>query len=111
VRLQVVTAASVKITTFCDVTSFNLVETDRRFRGAYYLHHKGDSPDNGRSSTSERSICLCETRRCNIPEGCHLCLYCFYEFTVVFVLEFGSLSYDPLSVTKVYSFDDRVTSE
>jgi hypothetical protein len=41
VRFQVLTAASVKITVIWDFVSCSLVEVDRRFRGAYCLHHHG----------------------------------------------------------------------
>jgi hypothetical protein len=31
---------------FCDVAPCSLLETDKRFRGAYCLHHQGDDhPD------------------------------------------------------------------
>jgi hypothetical protein len=29
----------IKMAVFCDIAPCNLVETDRRFRGAYCLHH------------------------------------------------------------------------
>jgi hypothetical protein len=36
-------AVSMKmIIAFWDVVPFSLVEVDRCFRGAYYLHHEGD---------------------------------------------------------------------
>jgi hypothetical protein len=41
VRLQVLTAASLKFTVFCDVAPYSHVEVDRRFRGAYCVHHQG----------------------------------------------------------------------
>jgi hypothetical protein len=31
-----------KIRAFWDVTLCSVMEVDRRFRGAYYLHHQGD---------------------------------------------------------------------
>jgi hypothetical protein len=41
VRIQVLTAARV-MTVFWHVVPCSLVEIDRRFRGAYCLHHQGD---------------------------------------------------------------------
>jgi hypothetical protein len=41
VRFQVLKAASMKITVFCDVEPCSLVEVCRRFRGASCLHHQG----------------------------------------------------------------------
>jgi hypothetical protein len=53
VRLQVLTASSMKITAFWDVAPCSLVRVDRRFGGAYCLHHEGDEcpdrPDDGES--------------------------------------------------------------
>jgi hypothetical protein len=42
VRFQVLTAASMKMTVFWDVTLCSLVEVYRRFRGACCLNHQGD---------------------------------------------------------------------
>jgi hypothetical protein len=42
VRFQVLTEASMKFTVFWDVAPCSHVEVDRRFRGAYCLHHQGD---------------------------------------------------------------------
>jgi hypothetical protein len=39
-RLPVLNAAN--ITVFWDVAPYGLLETDRRFRGAYHLHHQTD---------------------------------------------------------------------
>jgi hypothetical protein len=44
VRFQVLTAASMKFRVFWDVATCSHVEVDRRFRGAYCLHHH--RPDN-----------------------------------------------------------------
>jgi hypothetical protein len=41
VRFKILTAASMKIV-FCDVAPCSLVEINRRFRGAYCLHHQED---------------------------------------------------------------------
>jgi hypothetical protein len=38
---------NVEITAFWDTSPCSLLEADRRFRGAYCLHHEGDLPDNG----------------------------------------------------------------
>jgi hypothetical protein len=43
VRFQVLTTDSTKIV-FWDVAPYSLVQTNRRFRGTYCLHHRGDSP-------------------------------------------------------------------
>jgi hypothetical protein len=41
-RFQVLTATSMKMTSFWDTAPCSLVDVDRRFRGAYCLHHQGD---------------------------------------------------------------------
>jgi hypothetical protein len=41
-RFLVLTAARIKITGVWNVAPGSLVEVDRRFRGAYCLHHQGD---------------------------------------------------------------------
>jgi hypothetical protein len=41
VRFQVLTEASMKIIAFWDIVPCGLVAVDRRFRGAYCLHHQG----------------------------------------------------------------------
>jgi hypothetical protein len=38
---------TMKMAVFWDVEQCSLVDTDRRFRGPYYLHHQG--PDDGGS--------------------------------------------------------------
>jgi hypothetical protein len=40
---QVLTAVSMKMTVFWDAAPCSLVEIDRRFRGTYCLHHRGDN--------------------------------------------------------------------
>jgi hypothetical protein len=42
VRFQVLMAASMKIRAFWDVAPCSLVGIDRRFRGAYCLHHQDE---------------------------------------------------------------------
>jgi hypothetical protein len=42
VRFQVLTAASMKMTSFCDIVSCGLVDVDRRFRGTYCFYHQSD---------------------------------------------------------------------
>jgi hypothetical protein len=42
VRFEVLTAASMKMSAFWDVAPCRLLEVDRHFRGAYYLHHRPD---------------------------------------------------------------------
>jgi hypothetical protein len=43
VIFKVLVAMSMKMNVFWDVAQCNPVETDRRFRGAYCLHHQGDN--------------------------------------------------------------------
>jgi hypothetical protein len=33
-----------KVTVFWDITQYGPIEVDRRFRGAYTLHHQADRP-------------------------------------------------------------------
>jgi hypothetical protein len=47
VIFQILTATSVKMAVSLDVAQFSLVDIDRRFRGAYYLHHQGDQGEGG----------------------------------------------------------------
>jgi hypothetical protein len=42
VRLQALTAASMKMKDFCDLAPYSLAEADRRFRGAYCRRNQGD---------------------------------------------------------------------
>jgi hypothetical protein len=42
VRFQVLTTESMKLRAFWDIAPCSLVGVDRRFRGAYCLHHQGD---------------------------------------------------------------------
>jgi hypothetical protein len=53
-RVQVLTAASMKFRIFWDVAPCSHVEVDRRFRGAYCLHHHVveliNHPDDGGSA-------------------------------------------------------------
>jgi hypothetical protein len=42
VRFQILTAASMKFRVVWDVAPCSHVEIDRRFRGAYRLHHQSD---------------------------------------------------------------------
>jgi hypothetical protein len=43
-RFQVLTPASMKMKVSWDVALCSLVDTDRRFRGPYCLHHQGYQP-------------------------------------------------------------------
>jgi hypothetical protein len=62
---QILTAVSMKMTTFWDIAPCRLVG-NRRFRCGYYLHHKGDDneekeedrcrPVDGAVHTSETSV-------------------------------------------------------
>jgi hypothetical protein len=60
------------MTTFWDTAPCNLVEVDRRFRGAYRLHHQGITIALMVEAvhTSETSVDFNDTRR-YIAEGCH----------------------------------------
>jgi hypothetical protein len=55
------------MTVFWDVTQCGLVDTDRRFRVAYCLHHKTDAV-----SSTETSVNIYQTTRCNVAEDSHL---------------------------------------
>jgi hypothetical protein len=57
-----------KITTFLYTVPYSLVESDRRFRGAYYPQQRGSSPSWEAVSTSETSVSLHETTRRSITE-------------------------------------------
>jgi hypothetical protein len=50
-----------KVAVFWYVAPYSLAEIDRRFRGAYCLHHQGD-----------KAASICETTRRNIPEDSRL---------------------------------------
>jgi hypothetical protein len=54
---------TMKITVFWDVAPCSLVEVDRRFRGAYFLHHQ---------RIPETSVRFHETTRRSIPEDSHI---------------------------------------
>jgi hypothetical protein len=43
VRFQVFMAANMKVRAFWDIVTCSLVTVGQCFRGAYYLHHLGDS--------------------------------------------------------------------
>jgi hypothetical protein len=76
------------MTVFWDFAPSRLVETDRRFRGTYCLHHQGDEVDDGtvhwwdfvgslkwimeEKSTSKTWVNFYENIRHNIPEDSHL---------------------------------------
>jgi hypothetical protein len=55
VRFQVLTAASMKFRGFWDVAPCSHVEVNRRFRGAYCLHHQGVVRGNTRGATSQNT--------------------------------------------------------
>jgi hypothetical protein len=55
-----------KMTPFWDAAPCSLVEVDRRFRGAYCLHHSGD-----------------DTTRRYVAESCHLHTRCCHRMTRV----------------------------
>jgi hypothetical protein len=53
---------------FWDVAPCSLVDTDRSLRETYCLHRKGAATE----SSSETSVNIYQTTRCNIPEDSHL---------------------------------------
>jgi hypothetical protein len=65
-----------KTTAFWDIAPCILVEIDRRFRGAYCLHHQGDESSYclmmGAVRISETSVYFNETTWRCIPESCNL---------------------------------------
>jgi hypothetical protein len=74
VRLQVLTAVSMKMAVFWVVSPCGLVEVYQRFRGGFCLHHQGDErwAIMEATSTSEKSVNFYQTTRCNNPEDSHL---------------------------------------
>jgi hypothetical protein len=86
VRIQVLTAARVKMTAFWDTAPCSLVEVDRRFRRAYCLEHQVDeciTLITEAVRTSKMSVYFKDnTKRC-ISESWHLqgntCSYSFYD--------------------------------
>jgi hypothetical protein len=72
VRVHVLTEAIMKMMAFWDIALCGLFEVNRRFRGAYCLHHQGDD---GGVCTYEMSVYLSEATRFYITEGYHLNIY------------------------------------
>jgi hypothetical protein len=68
VRFLALTAASMKMKAFRDIAPCSHVEVDRRFRGAYSLHHQFALMMET-VGISETSVSFYETTRRNIPEG------------------------------------------
>jgi hypothetical protein len=58
-RFQVLTAASINITAFWDIAPCSFVNVDRRFRGAYCLHHQG--PDDRDSKHSNYTVTVTDS--------------------------------------------------
>jgi hypothetical protein len=50
VKFQVLTVASVKMTTLWNIVLYSLAEIYRRFRGTYRLHNLGDHLGDGKST-------------------------------------------------------------
>jgi hypothetical protein len=74
-KLQHTLSLKLKMALFCDVASCSLVDTGRRFRGAYCLHQLGTLPWAllmEAVSTSETSVSMYQTARHNTPEDSHL---------------------------------------
>jgi hypothetical protein len=57
----------VTMTAFWDMAPRNLMEVDRRFRGAYCLYIRVIMA----VRTSDTSVCFYESTRRHIPESCH----------------------------------------
>jgi hypothetical protein len=70
VRFQVLTAGSMKFRILWDVLPCSQVDVDRRFRGAYCLHHQRDA-----ARTSETSVYIYLTTWQYIPEDSKLQLH------------------------------------
>jgi hypothetical protein len=70
VRVEVLTASSMKIGVFWDIAPCILTGEDQRFRRAYcdHQHH----PDNGTVRTSEMSVYSSQITWRYIPEDSHL---------------------------------------
>jgi hypothetical protein len=75
---------------FWDILPSSQVDVDRRFRGAYCLHHQGDEWMMGTVRTSETSVNVYLTTLQYIPEDSGLQQWdCIYNFeNVVTVLPF-----------------------
>jgi hypothetical protein len=64
-----------EVRVFWDIAPCSHVEVDRRFRGAYCLHHQDDQGDHRLDDevlTSETSVNFNATKRCYIPEDSKL---------------------------------------
>jgi hypothetical protein len=68
VRFQVLAVVTMNITVFWVLAPCSLLETYRRLRGSYCLHHYGDLPDDGAVSISETSASFYETTQRNIQK-------------------------------------------
>jgi hypothetical protein len=78
VKFQVLTVASMNIRAVWDIALCSLVEVDRRFGGAYCLHHQGGESfiaQIGAVCTSETSVYSKETIWRYNPEGSNLPRY------------------------------------
>jgi hypothetical protein len=73
IRFGFIIAASMKMRVFWYIDPCSLVEVDRHFRCAYYLHHQGDKHTLMMEAvnTSETLVRFYETTRSSIPEDCH----------------------------------------
>jgi hypothetical protein len=72
VRFQVLRAASVKMAVFWNVVLCSLAEVYRLFTNAYCLHQVIIALMMEIVNTSETSVKLYHTTRCNISEDSHL---------------------------------------
>jgi hypothetical protein len=68
-KLQILTAASVRMTDFYDSTLCSVVENDRRLTGSHCTHQQSFDEE---VSTSESSANFYDTQRRRIPEDCYL---------------------------------------
>jgi hypothetical protein len=74
-------AKTMKISVLWDVAPCCLVDIDRRFRGAYCLHYKGEAV-----SSSETSVSIYQITRRNIPEDSHVRPEELFEYNSGFVV-------------------------
>jgi hypothetical protein len=68
--------AGVKVTVFWDTAPCSLVEVERRFRGAYCLHHQGDLIALEAERVLDTSVNFYEIKRRSILKDCRLLLIC-----------------------------------
>jgi hypothetical protein len=108
VRFQVLTAASMQFRDFCDVLPCSQIDVDRRFRGAWCLHHQDDEGAlmMKEARTSETSVEIYLTTRQYIPDDSEL--QTFSVFAITKYLNF--LKHNPFWETSNHSVGKEITS-